>query len=153
VSRRKKTDGWGGLSGTQTPQERRAALPDVEQPHGGSGRYKDKKHWCRGKIGGRRHTGVIVLDRWRWKPDEVPSCYWTFRYRYSHGGKTLRDRWLAYSCNHKIVCSNDKCRKVLEWRLDVERCPYEPKVFFDHRTRESRPYEDVLKELESEDRK
>jgi len=153
VSRRKKVHSWNSVE-PKTLQEQRAEDRETPvRPHGGSGRYKDKRNWCRGKIGGRRHTGVVVLDRWSWKPDDVPSCYYTFNYRYSNAGRTLHSRRIRYSCNHKIVCSNQLCKKVLDWRLDESRCPVSEKVFFDLRTRVTRPAVEVFAELESESEK
>lgn len=118
VSRRKKVSSWNSVE-PKTPQEVKADLPDVEpRPHGGSRRYKDTRNWCRGKIGGRRHTGVIEYgDRWGYNAHRVTTqghslhCY--------HGGYGPRT-W--YHCEHHEICSNPRCRKVLRWSLGTD-CP------------------------------
>lgn len=138
VSRRKKYDGWD--SRNETAQERRADLPDrQERPHGGDQRYKDKRHWCRGKIGRRRHVGEVALDRPSHVPDDVPSCYHGRRLRWRTTGR-VRDLGGYYHCSHKLVCSNPQCRKVLSWSLGVD-CPDYGRWDWNPRTREMTPHE------------
>jgi hypothetical protein len=120
-----KWSNWG--DDDTSPQEKRATQPDEGRHRASSGRYKDKKHWCRGKIGGRRHTGEIRLERSSYKSDDTPDCY------HSHFG-----RLEYYSCSHKLVCSNPQCRKVVKWRLE-EDCPDYGKIFWDGRTRVAVP--------------
>jgi hypothetical protein len=114
MTRRKKVNSWNSVE-PLTPQEQR--VQDGEKPprpHGGNQKYKDKKNWCRGKIGGRRHTGVIEYsNRWSvfYRPYSLPRCY--------HGGRNDHD-W--YHCEHHEICSNMQCRKVLEWTLG-KKCP------------------------------
>ena len=114
MRRRKKNDKFGGWN-EPPAQEQRQEPPDG-RPHGGSQRYKDKKNWCRGKIGGRRHTGVIRFGQhsWTWIDGAKARCYWA---QYSVKSK----KW--YHCEHQEICSNDQCRKVLAWSLGATRCP------------------------------
>lgn len=107
MSRRSKMNQFNYVE-PETLQEVRASLPDVEpRPHGGTGKYKDKKNWCRGKIGGRRHTGEVVLRTPVYLPQGYRMC-------------VQNERW--YTCYHQLICSNPKCRKVLRNSLDTD-CP------------------------------
>lgn len=125
MSRRSKVNSWNCVE-PETPQERRADAPDEPvRPHGGSQKYKDKKHWCRGKIGGRRHTPEIRFGQhWSISNDyERARCYWS---QYSDRSQ----KW--YHCEHQEVCSNPQCRKVLDWSLGRKRCPdVETAPFYD----------------------
>lgn len=111
MSRRKKVNSWNCVE-PLTPQEQRVS--DREEPPRarGSQKYKDKKNWCRGKIGGRRHTGVVELRRETasWVSPDWPRC---FRSEWGSG------RW---HCEHQEICSNQQCRKILHWSLG-KNCP------------------------------
>lgn len=110
MSRRSKVNQWNCVE-PLTPQEQRAS--DREEPSRarGSQKYKDKKHWCRGKIGGQRHTGVVELRRRTasWLSSDWPQCF--------------RPEWGSrWHCEHQEICSNPKCRKILQWSLGKD-CP------------------------------
>lgn len=111
MTRRRKAARYSNWGEDVPAQEQRATQPDEPRHVPPSGRYKDKKHWCRGKIGGQRHTGVIELrrDRAPWLPVNGPRCF--------------RPEWGTWwHCDHREICSNPLCRKVLRWSLG-EDCP------------------------------
>jgi hypothetical protein len=122
---------WSNWGEDAPPQEERAKQPDEPRHRAPSGKYKDKKVWCRGKIGGQRHTGVIELRRASWSAPDAPDCFF--------GQLSVRE-W--YHCDHQLICSNPMCRKVLKWSLDATECPTEPKVRFNWRTRQVEPYDE-----------
>jgi hypothetical protein len=115
VTRRKKNLRFGGgwPAGGASNQEVRAAQPEEPRPTS-SARYKDKKNWCRGKIGGKRHEDYLAIriSSWarslRWYTEGQPICNrseWNERY---------------WNCHHEQFCTN--CDKIVQHSLG-NRCP------------------------------
>jgi hypothetical protein len=110
VSRRKKSMKFSNWGDDAPPQEERATQDDEPRRPRPRSSYRDRKNWCRGKIDGQRHSGVVELEPKRWQPVGWPRCY--------------RPEWgnQSWRCSHREVCSNIMCRKTLRWSLGDD-CP------------------------------
>lgn len=98
--------------------ELRADAPDAPRKH--KSRYRDRKQWCRGKIGGTRHTWGIRRRTWGRVLDE--SCAALFCNVNPERSWRIGRGW---DCRHETYCTN--CGKIADRWLGVE-CPDRPQT-------------------------
>lgn len=129
----KKYSGW-----SQAPRLDEARVMAPEVPPQARAR-KDRRHWCKGKVGVEHKTAAQQSKNSRFMltkygPDSPHTrCQWES----SHGWRLFRDgrRWVTtgrnfWSCRHELACVN--CGKILKHYGVGKDCPDrtpEPKNF------------------------
>lgn len=96
----------------------RAKPPPPEEPKTARAK-KDRRHWCRGKVG-VEHRPVVVLSKdWSWfegSDRDQARCYWWWQ--------NWRKEWV-YTCAHVSQCA--ECGKMLaskSWQRSLGHdCP------------------------------
>lgn len=109
--------------------EARVLSPEAPRRHRAR---KDRRHWCRGKVGTGHELVYRVSKNNLWWMTRYPDnphysggCGWRQQQRWNRGGsrwEPVPDKWF-YRCVHELGCS--ECGKVLtaSWRLPNRDCP------------------------------
>lgn len=108
--------------------EARALAPEAPQGHRAR---KDRRHWCRGKVG-VEHRQVYRISKsnlsWRTRYPDDPrfgACGWVQEKHWNRRDSRwdpIPGKWY-YHCGHESGCS--ECGKILthSWRLPKRECP------------------------------